>query len=306
MLYTTLKKFKNNPSSADHYSALLKDLNIKTLEDGNETIEALQDRVIEKPYIVDENLYADHLFGKDVMKRILIDLKVKLHFFKKPAEKTKAEIAEMVIKENTDERVRPTRLSKKLQCDILLDRLFKEELYIDSSQDMSNIVRSSVMTLLLKGIMEEKIDKSILNSLDFPSLIRLATSRGGEQITIPTLQQVETVLASAYFFYLRQYEGFSEEDAIKRVRDELNVKVGIKEIRNDYNTLLFMYSKELYKDSSTITETLSSILTSIQAMQEKLLEVLPNIETSDEFLKLYKDVNKSFLNLSRSLACLKN
>lgn len=306
MLYATLKKFKNNPSGADHYSSLLKEFKVKSIEDGNEIIESLQDKVIDKPNIVDKKLYVKHLFGEDVMKRILIDLKVKLYFFKKPAEKTRNEIAEMVIKENTDKRVRPTKLSKKLQCDVLLDRLFKDELYIDSSQDMSNIVRSSVMTLLLKGIMEEKIDKSILNSLDFPSLIRLATSRGGEQITVPTLQEVETVLASTYFFYLRQYEGFSEDDAIKKVRNELNVKVGIREIRNDYNVLLFMYSKELYKDSSTISEALSSIMSSIQAMQEKLLEVLPNIETSDEFLKLYKDVNKSFLNLSRSLACLKN
>jgi hypothetical protein len=63
-----------------------------------------------------------------------------------------------------------------------------------------------------------------------------------------------------------------------------------------------IFSNELRRTSSSINDMFGNLLEVVSKMQKKLENSIDNISTNESFLKMYNDINKSFLKLTRALS----
>lgn len=297
---------KNNRITGKNYERLFKVIRKQvpdnfSFEEINDKIESLHKKRVKIPNLVNSKLFWESLLQGDT-ERVVPRLKEKLKALNN-IPYNKKQIAEILLKINGQKKER-LRIGKSENIEVQLDRLFWDRKYISQHQNISETIKSLLMTGLLNMQLTNYVDDKILNSLDFSSLVRLSMTKGGETIDVPTYSEVELILASTYFFYLKQFEGLSNESAAKKVEKDLQMELDWATLREYYNSLALLYSKELHVDSTPILKVLEKVTHLIQDLQTRLGEAVLNIDTSEGFLKTYKDINKAFLTLSRGLSGL--
>ena len=169
--------------------------------------------------------------------------------------------------------------------------------------DASEAVQATITSMIMSLGFEHMLDKEVTQALDLNSLIRLSIFKGGQTIVVPTYEEVEQVIASAYFYYLRTYEGLDDNKAQRAVRKQLDIDIETPILNKHYKVLTHMFGNEL-EDNSSIAETFKSLMTDLKALQVNLKQASANIESGDEFVKVYAGVNKAMLDLTRGLSKL--
>lgn len=307
-MYNYIKKLNKEPDNVKAYKDLFKRLKKYlpkdlSFSDINDRIDLLYRRDVQRPGIVDDKVLLDGFLQGDSSK-VLHQTRVRLKRFKN-VEHVNTEIAEILIQQDQrSTKIKRRRLRKATNLDVQLDRLLKGKVYVSQHHSIYGSIKSLLLVTLLQMNLAKNIDQRLLNSMDFSSLVRTSMSMGGEEVRIPTYNEVEAVIASAYYFYLRNYEGVLEVDARKKVKDDLQIDIGYGQLNQYYNSLLLLYSKEMKRDSTPIVKMLGKISNLIQDIQEKSKEAVMNINSSEEFLSMYKDVNKTFMALSRGMSKL--
>lgn len=299
-MYNAIREYKKSPLGAS-YQKLFVRLRRKLPEDSSfeqvsDKIESLHVLDVERPNLLDPRSFLKALLEKKP-SQVIYQVRRKLGKLKKITF-SQSKIAELLLERSKTERL---RLGRVRNVDIQLDRLFKDKVYVSKTLTIYESIRSLLLVTFLSMQLRSVMDESILNALDFCSLVRMSMIKGGESFKVPTYTEVEAVLASTYFFYLKDFEGLSEEVALGRVKKDLQIDIKYRELRSYYNSLAMLYSKEIHRDSTPLAQVLKKLTTLIQDLQERLKESVSNVQDSEEFLRMYKDVNKSFLALSRGL-----
>lgn len=169
--------------------------------------------------------------------------------------------------------------------------------------DASEAVQATITSIIMSLGFERMIDKEVVQALDLNSLIRLSILKGGQTITIPTYEEVEQVIASAYFYYLRTYEGMRDDYAQRAVKKQLDIDVETTVLNKHYKILTHMFGNEL-EDNPSIAETFKALMSDLKTLQANLKQASANIQSGDEFVKVYAGVNTAMLNLTRGLSKL--
>lgn len=183
----------------------------------------------------------------------------------------------------------------------IVDRIKDIKIY-QTSQSLQSNIKSGFLVLFLKKLMSKEIDKTLYESLDFNSLVRLSLVSGGKTIAIPTYDRVEGLLASAYYSYLVIIERMDKHNAYGQVKKELGIEVDKQVISEDLSKICLIFSKEVNTINSDISNMFDNILKLIKTFQVKLDKSLDKIEDNEQLLKLYNDMNISFLTLTRALS----
>ena len=165
-------------------------------------------------------------------------------------------------------------------------------------------MRSVVLVYFIRELMEKKIDRNLMEALDFNSLVRISLRSGGSSVSIPSFNKVESILAHSYYAYLVLVESRTKEYAVEMVKKELDITVEPARAQKDLAKLAIVLDREMKDDNSDMTTLINNALEAMITIQEKLKECLKDVKGVDDVMKLYQDVNKSFLSVTKVLAKL--
>ena len=182
----------------------------------------------------------------------------------------------------------------------VLDRISKREKQIRSHELSANI-KTVTLGTFIKKLMDDHIDGRLVETLDYNSLVRVSLAHGGKNLEIPHYDKVEGLLANAYYSYLVIVEDCTKDQALSRTYKELGIKVSRKTAREDLARLALVFVKEMKDENSDMVKLFDSLLDVVSELQEKLRASLKDIKSAGQVLKVYSDVNKSFMALTKTL-----
>jgi len=186
---------------------------------------------------------------------------------------------------------------------IIYKRLYEQvELPLDDP-DLDSILKS---TLFLASILSSGLDRRLFVSLDLWNLCRLAILCGGEKIEIPTIQEVEDLVASAFTVW----------KAIKDQKDLDITKQEVKKfifrstrltrldnyLRNMSKFLSFVPEEDTKsKDKEPVIKLLLSIITSLSIVSQKTLEEVERLASSEDNLPRLVSIYKELATMAETL-----
>lgn len=182
----------------------------------------------------------------------------------------------------------------------LLGRIKK----LDSSYFIPTLyanIKSGVLVIFLRKLMGDMIEQDLSDSLDFNSLVRLSLRLGGKKIEVPTYDKVESLLVSALYSYMILVERASKGQARTVVKKELGISVQKEVVSENLSKLALLYSDEINTDNSDISSMFRKFLRLVTLFQKKMEESVDKIKDNESLLKMYNDMNLSFLTLTKAL-----
>lgn len=169
-------------------------------------------------------------------------------------------------------------------------------------QNLYSSVKSTILLIFMKQMIDMTIDKDLTDTVDFNSLSRLSLRAGGTSIEIPTYDQVENILAYSYYAYLILVEDISQDKASVVVKKKLGHSVSVKKAKPYLSKLAMVLSQETYQEKLNVRETFDTLLDVVGDLQEKLKNSLESLDDPEEILKVYTDVSNSFLVLTKAVS----
>jgi len=182
----------------------------------------------------------------------------------------------------------------------ILDRISKREKQIRSNELSVNI-KTAIISTFIRNLMNDHIDRRLVETLDYNSLVRVSLAHGGKNLEIPHYDKVEGLLANAYYAYLIIVEDCTKDQALSRTYKELGIQVSRKTSREDLARLALVFVKEMKDENSDMVKLFDSLLDVVSELQEKLRASLKDIKDAGQVLKVYSDVNRSFMILTKTL-----
>lgn len=173
---------------------------------------------------------------------------------------------------------------------VLLKRLISRQIEIDTilPLSISNSVDKSTITLILLMYLTSEdnqlIPMELMASMDFFSLVRLSAFIGGQEIRIPTVDEIESVVASAVALSSMLTEGVDSKNARQGAKRYVGYKHDIRRLNKFIKSMIENLSlsdnlilKYLGTDSeSTFFHDLLQNLNSVSDCQSKILDNLNN------------------------------
>lgn len=269
---------------------------------------------------IKDHLKKDDFRDKDVMREKIhsIMIEYKLAGCDRSKIISQKELIENILSGNLDDSVREIRAKLKNIMvqrfkagktvfnnadDQIVKRILEQKRFCVFKLDKSNdMFKSSILALLYKVMFNNMIDNKISEALDFNSLIRLSILAGGQTIKIPTLKEIEEMVAGVAFYYLMQIEKSTVESARDKIKNELNINISSSKLFQVSKLVTAAWSRELQRDmKSSINTQLDTILNTLKKLLEQLSDAVSNIQDAGEFAKVYNEVNTAFLQMGNML-----
>jgi len=192
---------------------------------------------------------------------------------------------------------------------VLFKRLF--ESYNLSKLNYTRVDKVFNSSLYLASILSSDKDKRLYVSLDLANLYRLALSYGGEELTVPTVEELDELVSTARVSYEILSSNLDDLTRIKRIRDKVrddyNVFVRFDKLSENVKGVFRYLSTEIMDPAvmeNTLVDSLLTISTRSDQIINKILDrlenTLDNVENNDELIKVYKEMINN-LNLSLNL-----
>jgi hypothetical protein len=163
------------------------------------------------------------------------------------------------------------------------DSVVLERLSLDKSIDKSTIILI-LLSYLTNNSSNSLIPYKLTTSLDFHNLIRLASVAGGETITVPTLDDIESMVASCIALSSVIFEGTSVKESRYVAKKFLNFK---KDVRRLNKFIKSMEESLNAKNLNMVTELnntkgesfVSNLLFHLRSITNHQTTILNNLES---------------------------
>lgn len=173
---------------------------------------------------------------------------------------------------------------------VLLKRIISKYSDVESvlpSSISSSIDKSTITLILLMYLTSEDnqiIPMELMASMDFFSLVRLSAFIGGQEIRIPTVDEIESVVASAVALSSMLTEGIDSKNARRGAKRYVGYKHDIRRLNRFIKSMIDnltssdnLILKYLGVDSdSTFFHDLLQNLNNVSECQNKILDSLDN------------------------------
>lgn len=192
---------------------------------------------------------------------------------------------------------------------VLFKRLY--ESYNLGKVNTTKIDKVFNSSLYLASILSSDRDKRLYVSLDLANLYRLALSYGGEQITVPTLDDLDELVSTAKVSYEILSSNLEDLGNIRKIRDKIKNEYDVfirfdrlaQNVRNVFNYLSTEISDPSAKDDTLIESLLALTARSDQIIGkilDRLEDSLQTVGDSGDLIKIYREMLDN-LNLSLNL-----
>lgn len=166
---------------------------------------------------------------------------------------------------------------------------------------LSSSVRSSVF--LSAVVNSDFFNRKLLLSLDIESLYRLVSILGGEEIRIPTLNELDTLLGAVVSVSKIITEGKDPQKVISESKKDCNL-IFSRKVNMQYFISKIIESYDIFKENSATNPVINILFSSIVSMEKMLKEFSSKFDptTSPELLlKVYNEMSDSFNQFTGSL-----
>lgn len=193
---------------------------------------------------------------------------------------------------------------------VLFKRLYESyNLSKISSTRVDKVFNSS---LYLASILSSDRDKRLYVSLDLANLYRLALAHGGENLRVPTMEELDELVSTAKVSYEILSSNLNDLTRIKRIRDKVrddyDVFVRFDKLSENVKGVFRYLSTEITDPSANNDNSLVDSLLTLSSRSDQIInKILDRIETtintvedSGELIKVYKEMVDN-LNLSLNL-----
>jgi len=189
----------------------------------------------------------------------------------------------------------------------ILTALYKryfEEYSIKKLQevDIDSVLRS---TLFLATILSSDIDNRLFVGLDLQNLYRLAVLCGGESIIVPTVEEIEDLVAAAYVVWRMLREGESVEDARVKCRNKLSLRANPVRVDKYIKSLSKFLSVNFRETGSeqnlTVIGMLLAVITSLHKTTQQVLEEIEKATESERDIRKLVEVYKELSSMLQTV-----
>lgn len=193
---------------------------------------------------------------------------------------------------------------------VLFKRLYESyNLSKISSTRVDKVFNSS---LYLASILSSDKDKRLYVSLDLANLYRLALAHGGENLKVPTMEELDELVSTAKVSYEILSSNLNDLTRIKRIRDKVrddyDVFVRFDKLSENVKGVFRYLSTEITDPSVNNDNSLVDSLLTLSSRSDQIINkildriesTINNVEDSGELIKVYKEMVDN-LNLSLNL-----
>lgn len=195
---------------------------------------------------------------------------------------------------------------------VLFKRLY--ESYNLSNVNTTRIDKVFNSSLYLASILSSDRDKRLYVSLDLSNLYRLALSHGGEQLVVPTVDDLDELVSTAKVSYEILSSNLEDLGNIKKIRDKIKTEYDVfirfdklaQNVRNVFNYLSTEITDPTVTDGPLVESLISLTARSDQIITkilDRLEESLNTVGDSGDLIKIYKEMLD---NLTLSLNLMTN
>lgn len=192
-------------------------------------------------------------------------------------------------------------LAKRLTLEQNINRRYKN---IETSK-LEEITTSSIRsTVFLSSVVTHSmIPKELLLSLDMDSLYRLIEIHGGKMIRVPTMTELENVIAAAATVGKMIVENKSYDSALKDSKKNLDLTFSCS-TQQFISRMLDTY--DVFRGDKKTQPVISLLSMSISALNDIFKDLMSKSEefSADSVLQKYIQLSSSFASLAESLATI--
>jgi len=191
---------------------------------------------------------------------------------------------------------------------ISTDHNIKVSNYSKHQDDFSGMFKSAIRSTMFLSMIanSDKFRTELLLSLDLDSLYRLATISGGKRIRVPTVAELDRLIAVATTLSNMVTENKPYKTSYLQMKKELDIV-----LNPDFVDPFLFKLKESFdvfgetKKSEPLLNVLSTVIDSMESLSKRIEHSLGSIE-STELIEKYLELSNSFSSSFESLIKLRN